>query len=303
MHTPRYDLIFLRSKQRMNPLKIIIVLAFLLLSTLAQAEHTMAELPAFMLLAIALMVYFYAWVALYVSAGVSIVLIVIRLVLSWFDATYSSAAKALQIAKGIVGGLLVTCLMILGGSLLIVLVGMGFGLKTQSWADVTKIMAMTAPYQSKMPQRSRKEIKAELDAIPKVKNDLSWKKYSPLKQPWPEYEGALYLRDDPILPAPYSIEISIYGPRKPRLIKVCDLNHSGPCDGQIAYFLNTFNFVFTKLVEGRYTVHVQDLQTGQAFESSEFNLDDKWQPRLNLGVSDDYLHDPSKFKEIPPSQY
>lgn len=280
----------------MKNYKHALPLTLLMLSPYAHAEATWGDLPLLLVKVIGLLIYVRAWELFYAMLAVSALLSLgyILLVMLRMD--------ALSGVRESIKALMLFLLTVMAGCLLVMMIGFGVGLKPVTVNDIIKDWHVDMP---RLPwiYKSRAEIKAENDAIPKVKDDLSWQKYSPLKRPWPEYEGALYAWDDPILPAPFSIEIFLGGPRKSKLIKICELDHRGPCDGQVAYMLNRTEYVFPKLVEGNYALHILNLQTGQAIESKPFRLDDKFAPRKHFDITNVQIGDDQYYHEIPLDQF
>lgn len=281
----------------MKPSKIIIAIALLNAATLAHAEATWADLPRVFVQILGYGFYYYAWLFAYIALCIATVFYLLRLILSGLGLINDASSESWL--KVTLGNIIASSMLAFAVCFVVVAIGFGFGLKPLSWAEASKVLETNKPAGAVVEHKSRKQIKAELDAIPKVKDDLSWQKYSPLKRPWPEYEGALYKVAKPLDAAPYSVEIFIGGlPRKSKLIKLCSLDNAGACNGQVAYMLNTTNYVFNQLFKGQYVLHILNLQTGQALESAPINLDDKWKPRKHFDLTNIDLNHSDFYKEI-----
>lgn len=280
----------------MKPSKIIIAIALLSAATLAQAA-TWADLPRVFVQILGYGFYYYAWFIGYIALSILIVFFPLRLIFSGVGLINDANSDGWL--KVTLGNIIATSMLAFAVCFVVAAIGLGFGLKPLSWAEASKVLETYKPTGAVVEHKSRKQIKAEHDAIPKVKDDLSWQKYSPLKRPWPEYEGALYKAAKPLDAAPYSVEIFIGGlPRKSKLIKLCALDNAGACNGQVAYMLNTTNYVFNQLFKGQYVLHILNLQTGQALESAPINLDDKWKPRKHFDLTNVDLNHSDFYKEI-----
>ena len=292
----------------MKPQRVVTAAILCGISGAAFAEHTMAELPGVLALAFGLVLYVRAWGLLYLALAVLAVALPARLVLHGLprSAPGSRRGKVMGWCTYIVHNLFVYAGLAALACALGIGIGLATGLKAVSPQEVIHLLKLDKP-PVQTHQMTRAEIKAEQDAKLKVKDDLSWQEYSPLKRPWPEYEGALYTTDAKLANAPYALEIFIGGkPTHGWLIKVCELDNAGPCDGPVAYILNSANYRFSKLFEGRYCLHILNLATGQALESREERLDAN-RPPLNSVPRFDLTKlaggDFSGYKEIPLAQF
>ena len=292
----------------MKSSKSITAFTLFALSTAARAEHTMAELPMVLAQAFAYVLYFRAWGFLYLLLAVLAMVLPLRLLLHWLGPAkaVTPAQRAVAWCRRICGETILYAGLAALACALAIGLGLVMGLKAVSLPDVIHTLELDKP---RVPthQMTRAEIKAEQDAKPKVKDDLSWKQYSPLKRPWPEYEGALYSMGSKLPNAPYAIEIFIGGkPTHGWLIKVCELDNPGPCDGQVAYILNYTTYRFSQLFEGRYALHILNLQTGQVLESREVRLDNNRPPLDNVPRFDLTKlagGDATGFKDIALAQF
>lgn len=108
--------------------------------------------------------------------------------------------------------------------------------------------------------------------IPKVMDDLSWREYSPLKQPWPANEGYLPGFDTGASGGVKEVAIFKLGRGNSFLIKLCWVGES-PCTPlRLVYLLNQERFSMRGIDNGNYELRVLNLKSGQAWRSKAFSV-------------------------------
>jgi hypothetical protein len=119
--------------------------------------------------------------------------------------------------------------------------------------------------------------------IPKVMDDLSWREYSPLKQPWPANEGYLPGFDTGASDGVKEVAIFKLRAGSSFLIKLCWVGE-GPCTPlRLVYLLNQERFSMRGITNGTYELRVLNLKSGRAWRSKAFSVQKK--PPVKLAAA------------------